>query len=110
MKLLFDQNLSHKLVDLLIDVFPGSVHVRQIGLREADDPQIWDYAKTNGCIIVTKDEDFNARSVILGSPPKVIWIQAGNCANDRVHVLLRRNYDEIIAFERRAEVGVLALL
>lgn len=110
MKLLFDQNLSHKVVDLLVDLYPDSVHVRSIGLREAGDAEIWTFAATNGFTIVTKDEDFNARSVVLGFPPKVVWIQTGNCATDRVHVLLRRNFDDVAAFECGDEVGVLALL
>jgi predicted nuclease of predicted toxin-antitoxin system len=109
-KLLFDQNLSHKLVDLLVDLYPESVHVRQAGLRDADDSEIWAYAATNGFTIVTKDEDFNARSVVLGFPPRVVWIQTGNCATDRVHLLLRRNCEDIFAFGRGDEVGVLALL
>ena len=47
MKLLFDENLSHKLVRLLDDLFPNSVHVRDIGLQAADDPHVWDHAKGN---------------------------------------------------------------
>jgi predicted nuclease of predicted toxin-antitoxin system len=109
-KLLFVQNLSPKLVALLHDLFPGSEHVRQVGLRDADDHIVWEYAAMHGFTIVTKDEDFNARSLIRELPPKVVWIQTGNCATDRVHVLLRRNLDEIAAFESQADVGVLALL
>ncbi|HEX6963693.1 MAG TPA: DUF5615 family PIN-like protein [Lacipirellula sp.] len=110
MKLLFDQNLSFKLVELLADLFPGSEHVRNVGLRDVDDYEIWVYAASHGFTIVTKDEDFNARSAVRGFPPKVIWIQMGNCATERVHVLLRRNLDEIVVFEQRDDIGVLALL
>jgi predicted nuclease of predicted toxin-antitoxin system len=46
MKLLFDENLSHKLVRLLEDLFPDSVHVRDVGLKSADDPLVWEYAKS----------------------------------------------------------------
>lgn len=53
MTLLFDQNLSHRLLAALEDLFPGSLHVRLLGLAEADDATIWDYAKTHGLIIVT---------------------------------------------------------
>jgi predicted nuclease of predicted toxin-antitoxin system len=109
-KLLFDQNLSHKLVPLLGDLFPGSEHVRNIGLREADDETIWNYAESNQFLIVTKEEDFHSWSLLRGAPPKVIWIQSGNCATDRVEVLLRRNLDEIRKLEQSADVGVLQLL
>ena len=45
MRLLFDENLSHQLVRLLGDIFPQSVHVRDVGLKSADDPLVWQYAK-----------------------------------------------------------------
>jgi predicted nuclease of predicted toxin-antitoxin system len=67
-KLLFDQNLSHFLVGRLDDLFPGSVHVRDVGLKEADDVEVWDYAKSNGLIIVSKDSDFHQRSFVFGHP------------------------------------------
>ena len=57
MKLLFDQNLSHKLVRLLADLFPDSLHVREVGLNAAGDPLVWDYAKAHGFVIVSKDSD-----------------------------------------------------
>jgi predicted nuclease of predicted toxin-antitoxin system len=109
-KLLVDQNLSYKLVGLLCDLFPNSAHVGDVGLRNAGDDEVWKYAATHGYLIVTKDEDFNSRSAVHRLPPKVIWIQTGNCATDRVHVLLRRNFDEITEFEQQGDIGVLALL
>lgn len=66
MKLLFDENLSHKLARLLADIFPDSVHVREVGLKAADDPVVWEYAKDNGLIIVSKDSDMHQRSFVLG--------------------------------------------
>ena len=59
MKLLLDQNISYKLVNRLADVYPESKHVRQVGLGEADDLTVWDYAKDNDFVIVSKDEDFH---------------------------------------------------
>ena len=50
MKLLLDENLSHKLVRILEDLFPYSIHVRDVGLKAADDPLVWEYAKDNGLI------------------------------------------------------------
>lgn len=69
MKLLFDQNLSPKLVTRLADLFPDSSHVQSAALDRADDNQIWEYARLNGFAIVTKDEDYNNLSVLRGSPP-----------------------------------------
>jgi predicted nuclease of predicted toxin-antitoxin system len=79
MKLLFDQNLSPKLVDRLADLFPGSKHVSTEGLDTATDSQVWDFARPAGFTIVTKDADYETLSVVRGSPPKVVWILLGNC-------------------------------
>ena len=110
MKLLFDQNLSHKLVALLGDLYPDSEHVRNVGLRQADDAAIWKYALAEGFTLVTKDEDFYLQGLMRGFPPKVIWLQTGNCITDRVQILLRLNHDEIAAFGRQSDTGCLTLL
>jgi len=73
-KLLFDQNLSHKLVSRLADIFPDSSHVREVGLKAAEDLVIWEYARNN-LMIVSKDSDFHQRSFLYGFPPKVIWVR-----------------------------------
>jgi predicted nuclease of predicted toxin-antitoxin system len=53
MKFLFDQHLSPRLPRLLADIYPGSVHVREVNMRDATDTTIWEFAKTNGFIIVS---------------------------------------------------------
>ena len=98
MKLLFDENLSHKLVRLLADLFPDSVHVREVGLKAADDPVVWNYAKTNGLMIVSKDSDLHQRSFVFGHPPKIIWVRLGNCSTSDVERLLRKQFTAIKAF------------
>jgi predicted nuclease of predicted toxin-antitoxin system len=80
MKLLFDENLSHKLTGRLVDLFPDSVHVREIGLKAADDLVVWEYAKKNDLMIVSKDSDMHQRSFMFGHPPKVVWVRLGNCS------------------------------
>ena len=80
MKLLFDQNLSPRLPLLLRDLYPGSVHVRELGLKDAEDAAIWDYARTHGFVIVSKDSDFQQRSLLFGAPPQFIWVRLGNCS------------------------------
>jgi predicted nuclease of predicted toxin-antitoxin system len=72
MKLLFDNNLSHKLVQRLSDIFPGSSHVMREQLDESNDQEIWLFARKNGFTIVTKDSDFNELRLLQGFPPKVI--------------------------------------
>lgn len=109
MKLPFDQNLSPKLVNLLADLFPGSSHVQSAGLDCANDDQIWEHARLNGFAIVTKDEDYNNLSVVRGSPPKVLWLQLGNCTTAQVAALFRARFADSEAFEKDPSVGTLVL-
>lgn len=73
MKLLFDQNLSPRLVDLLSDLYPNSAHVSLVELDRALDVALWNYASENGYTIVTKDADFDELSQARGYPPKIVW-------------------------------------
>jgi predicted nuclease of predicted toxin-antitoxin system len=109
MKLLFDQNLSFRLVGQLAVEFPGSAHVRDLGLATASDPDIWTYAATNGFVIVSKDIDFQQRALLYGPPPKVIWLRLGNCTTAAVADLLRLRLADIQAFEADAVASFLAL-
>lgn len=109
MKLLIDQNLSPKLVNRLADLFPGSSHVQSMGLDCADDEQIWEHARLHGFAIVTKDEDYNNLSVIRGVPPKVVWLQLGNCTTAQVEAVFRARVGDIEAFEKDPSVGTLVL-
>ncbi len=70
MKLLFDQNLSPRLTGMLQDLYPESLHVRDVGLGDADDDVVWAYAKEHDFNIVTKDADFPRLSAIYGHPPQ----------------------------------------
>lgn len=98
MKLLFDQNLSPFLVSAIADLFPESKHVSQVSLSQADDLKIWDYAKKNQLVIVSRDSDFSDLSIFHGSPPKVIWLRLGNCSTGQVEMALRDHEKEIDAF------------
>ena len=67
MKLLFDENLSFRLVQALVDAYPGSTHVREVGLLGAEDRCIWTYAAEYGFMIVSKDTDFYQRSLLYAA-------------------------------------------
>ena len=98
MRLLFDQNLSYQLVALLQDVYPQSAHVRLAGMADHGDLAIWEYARTNGFVIVTKDADYLTIGARLGHPPKVVRIGLGNCPTAVVADLLRVHRDELLSF------------
>src|SRR5262249_25082898 len=89
---------SHKLVGRLADLFPDSVHVREIGLKEAGDSVVWEYAKQHGLMIVSKDSDFHQRSFLYGYPPKIVWIRLGNCSTAEVEHVLRTHFNAITEF------------
>ncbi|MBX3280476.1 MAG: DUF5615 family PIN-like protein [Acidobacteria bacterium] len=76
MKFLFDQNLSPRLVNLLSDLYPDSNHVYPLGLDRNSDKEVWEYARREGFLMVTKDADFSDLCMLLGFPPKVVWIPA----------------------------------
>jgi predicted nuclease of predicted toxin-antitoxin system len=97
-KLLFDENLAPRLVGALKDLYPGSIHVRAIGLKSAPDSVVWEYAAKSGYAIVSKDADFRQRSFLFGHPPKVIWVRTGNCSTEQIERLLRSRVPEILAF------------
>jgi predicted nuclease of predicted toxin-antitoxin system len=107
MKLLFDENLSPKLPRLLATQFPGSDHVRDSGLKGQSDQAVWEYAKAHGFTLVSKDGDFYQRSLLLGAPPKVIWLCLGNCTRPQLLNLLLCHQEEIRRFETAAETVLL---
>ena len=95
MRLLFDQNLSRKLVNRLADSFPDSSHVQFHSLAEEDDGEIWEFAKAQDFCIVTQDADFADRSRLYGAPPKVVWLRCGNVPTNKVETLLRSGEEAI---------------
>jgi predicted nuclease of predicted toxin-antitoxin system len=109
-KLLLDENLSHRIVDLLSTEYPGSDHVRNCGLRGARDGAIWEYARANGFVIVSKDDDFRERSAAEGFPPKVVWLSVGNAGTPMIAALLRRERTRLQFFERDPEAALLVVV
>src|ERR1043165_440101 len=98
MKLLFDQNLSFKLCRQLADLFPDSNQVRLLGMAEADDRSIWDYAKANDFSLVSQDVDFADMATLYGPPPKVIWLRCGNQSTSVIEKRLRDHAEAIAVF------------
>ncbi|MDQ4099413.1 MAG: DUF5615 family PIN-like protein [Chloroflexota bacterium] len=93
MKVLFDQNLSFRLVQLLADVYPDAIHVQQVGLQEADDIRIWSYASEHNLIIISKDSDFHHLSLLHGQPPKTVWLRLGNAPTSTIAVVVLRQHE-----------------
>ncbi len=109
MRLLFDENLSPRLVRRLTDLYPDSAHVHDLGLGAVADAAVWAHAHEHGLIIVSKDADFHALSQLRGHPPKVVWIRRGNCSTADVGALLRSHHPRILAFGTEPDTAFLAL-
>jgi predicted nuclease of predicted toxin-antitoxin system len=109
LRLLFDQNLSPRLVRQLVDLYPGSLHVRDLGLQEADDLVVWRSARERELLIVSKDSDFHQLSFLQGHPPKVVWLRVGNGPTSTIEALLRRHSETLREFAADPEAAFLAL-
>jgi predicted nuclease of predicted toxin-antitoxin system len=106
MKLLFDQNLSHRLVRGLQDLFPGSLHVRHLGLAEADDLEIWNYAKERDLVIVTQDSDYPDWNKLRGAPPRIVWLRCGNASVEEIERKLRHAAERILSMRTQHNVEI----
>lgn len=93
MKLLLDENLSRRIVPFLQASYPGSTQVALVGLERSDDRTIWEYARRNGYVVVTRDADFEELSTLLGQPPQVIWLRVTNQSKTAILNLLTANCD-----------------
>ena len=100
MKLLVDSQLPPALARHLNGPGVTCLHVRDVGLSSATDKVIWEFAKLEGMVIISKDEDFPLLSNALGTPPQVVWVRLGNC----------RRGDLINAFDRHWTVMQATLL
>ncbi len=108
-RLLFDENLSHRLVARLAELFPDSLHVRTLGMLGCQDAAVWRHAAAEGLTIVTKDDDFRQLSFLRGAPPKVIWLVGGNARTARLAELLEQHRNRIHDFVAHASEALLVL-
>ena len=109
MKLLLDENLSRRLVRRVADLFPDSAHLVEVGLLQAADSVIWEFAKANGFCIVSADSDFYELATTSGPPPKVIWLKGCDYPTDVAEELLRGQAIRIAEFLNEPEIAVLIL-
>ena len=107
MKLLFDQNISFRVLRSLPDSFSDCRQVRSEGLQNRDDVEIWQYAKVNGFTIVTFDADFFDLSILRGFPPKVIWLRTGNLTTSEIAELMILNFSNITTFINHSDQSCL---
>ena len=95
MKLLLDENLSRRLVPFLQHDYPGSNQVVLLGMESASDKEVWQKAREDGYVIVTRDADFQELSLVWGQPPKVIRLKTMNQSRAATLKVLTENRDAI---------------
>ena len=98
MKLLFDQNISFRVVRQICNYFPEAKHVRDFDLQFASDREIWKYTKDNEYNIVTLDSDFYDLVTLNGLPHKIIWLRLGNTSSHNLAIVFSGHQENIRSF------------
>ncbi|MEX1315699.1 MAG: DUF5615 family PIN-like protein [Synechococcaceae cyanobacterium] len=80
--------------------------VRELGLRNADDREIFAQARSAGAVVMTKDRDFLHLLFEQGPPPQVIWLREGNSSNQALQAVLLRTLEQALASLRDGEPWV----
>ena len=96
MKFLVDAQLPPALAQWLREAGHDAQAVREVGLRDAEDGEIWRHAKAQGRAIITKDEDFSQRAQTGASGPVIIWLRLGNTSNATLHASLVPRIPELV--------------
>lgn len=84
-----DAHLSPAIATWITSTFSiEAIALRDLGLRDAEDPEIFEAAKDQKAVVMTKDSDFVDLVERLGSPPQIIWLTCGNTSNARLREIL----------------------
>jgi len=93
---LLDENLPTRL--RFVPSLPV-VHATSLGIQPTDS-QVWEHARVNDLVIVTKDADFSHRILASEPPPRVIHLRFGNLRRAEFHELLARVWPRLEALSR----------
>jgi len=89
--LLFDQNISPRILKSLPKEFSNCQQVRFVGLENASDFDIFQFARQNDFAVVPFDSDFVDLNTMHGTPPKIIYLNTGNLTTKNITELLMDN-------------------
>lgn len=109
MNLLFNQNISFRIIKRIEDIFPGSISARELGYDNPHDFDTWKFAKSSNFSIVTFDSDFIDLSNLRGFPPKIIWLRIGNTSTKNIAERIRTEQRNIIDFLNNSENAFLEI-
>lgn len=86
-----DAHLSPAIATWITSTFGiEAIALRDLGLRDAEDPEIFEAAKAQKAVVMTKDSDFVDLVERLGSPPQIIWLTCGNTSNAKLREILSK--------------------
>ena len=105
MKLWIDAQLSPALARWITDHFEDieAIAVRELGLRDAEDAEIFEAARQAKAVVMSNDSDFVDLVNRLGPPPQVVWIRCGNTSNAQMRVILSSTLLAVVALLRQGE-------
>jgi predicted nuclease of predicted toxin-antitoxin system len=107
MTIWIDAHLSPSIAAWIVGTFGiPAFALRDLGLRDAEDPEIFEAARTQNVILMTKDSDFVDLVERLGAPPKIIWLTCGNTSNDRLQEILTATLTDVLALLQAGETLV----
>ncbi|GAB4350614.1 MAG: hypothetical protein Fur0042_18540 [Cyanophyceae cyanobacterium] len=99
-----DAHLSPAITVWMTDTFGVSaMALRDLGLRDAEDSAIFEAAKAQGVIFMTKDSDFVDLVERLGPPPQILWLTCGNTSNARLRNILQAVFPQALALLQAGE-------
>lgn len=102
-----DAHLSPEIATWITSTFKiTALALRDIGLRDAEDSDIFEAAKAHRVIFTTKDSDFVDLVDRLGSPPQIIWLTCGNTSNARLQEILMATLPEALKLLQAGETLV----
>lgn len=107
MTIWIDAHLSPAIATWITNTFGITAFaLRDVGLRDAEDAEVFEAAKAQGIIFITKDSDFADLVDRLGSPPQIIWLTCGNTSNARLQEILSATLPEALELLRSGEALV----
>lgn len=80
-----------------------AIALRDLGLRDAEDEEIFREAKNANAVVMTKDGDFVSLLDRFSSPPKIIWLTCGNTSNANLKIILLKTLQSAIDLLEGAE-------
>ena len=105
MKLWIDAQLPPELARWITNHFEDieAIAVRELGLRDAEDAEIFEAARRAHAVVMSKDSDFVDLVHRLGPPPHVLWVRCGNTSNARMRTVLSSTLGAAVALLQQGE-------